>query len=814
MTDPTAARGPARLWRHLRLGQKVGLAILAACVPVVSLGIQVAAISSNLLKEAVLSNAGLAARVEADGVATALAAATDAVESIADDQTFQELIEQQSRLDGASGTTSQLQTYTELVWGRFRTDGLVGLSVVSNGGGGIQAQGDLSPEAEALRIEVGQRTLVVGEAFTAPSGAQHLAIVRSVAPPNGGVGVQIVTEWDITTLLAGVVDPSNVRLAERTLVLQQQNNGSYVAVLRSDSTQTGQTIALASSPVAGADDPAVEAVDELGIDVVQGAARVGSDPGWVVVVEEHQSVAYAELDRVRSAVIIVFVAAGLMILAVVAVAFRSFARRLGRMTSLAEAVASGDLTVRTGDPRHDELGRLSHAFDDMTEALAEDIARRERVEAQLAYQATHDALTGLPNRQQLIGELDEVLETEDVVAVLFVDLDGFKAVNDNHGHGAGDELLVRVAERLRDVLRPNDFLARLGGDEFVIVLRQMGILEAERLAERVVGALELPFIVSNVEVSISASIGVSSGDSEQSGERLIKEADIAMYRAKAMGKGRAVRVTDESLDAVEEKSSVLAELRQAVARNHLELQWWPVADLSTGSLTGMEATVRWRHPERGVIPPAEFLPLARTSGFATQIDQWVVTRAAELADEWLAAGLGVTDLELAINLTPDVFTDSRSQALCRTAFSGGRLRASNFRIEVPEAILAEDSEILRRSFDAFREIGTPVTLDRFGADRHSVDRLPRYAIDAVKIDLALTSDLTNRLSSRTLVASLISLADNAGLRITAAGVDTAVQRDELLELGCTRGQGRWVSPVLSSDDMAHLIEARHLVEPI
>ncbi len=485
------------------------------------------------------------------------------------------------------------------------------------------------------------------------------------------------------------------------------------------------------------------------------------------------------------------------------------------MTALAEAVADGDLTVRTGDERFDELGRLSMAFDDMTEALAQDIARRERVEAQLAYQATHDSLTGLPNRQQLVAELDQMLLSDvDLLSVLFVDLDGFKQVNDRYGHGAGDELLIRVAERLRDVLRPADFLARLGGDEFVIVLHGLGILEAERLASRVVAALELPFIVSDVEVAISASIGVSSGDHERSGERLIKEADIAMYRAKAMGKGRAVRVTEESLEEVEVRVSVLSELREAVARDELQLELWPIGDLETGTLSGMEATVRWNHPERGIVPPAEFLPLASSSGFATQIDEWVITHAVRLAGRWAAAGLPVSDLEMAINLTADVFLDRRSRDLLEAEIGRSGLRPSNFRIEVPERVLRNDAEVLKDAFDNYRALGTPVTLDRFGSDRTNVDRLPRYAIDAVKIDLSLTSDLANRLSSRALVGSLITMASNAGLRISAAGVDANTQRLELIELGCLRGQGLWLSSVLSPDEMADMIRNRHLLDTV
>lgn len=790
------------------------MAILAACLPIVALGVQVADIASGLLRDAILSNAGLSARVEAGAVDSALNQALEGVDSIAEDETFQSLIVEQTRLDSTSGTSERLGSFLELVYGRFRTDGMVGLAVISSGGSRLPTQGSLDPQTEAARLQAGDRTLIVGDAFLV-RGEPHIPIIRNVSPVGGGIGVQIVTEWVVADLMAGVIDPSNIRSTERSLLLQQNGDGRYTAILRSDSTQIGQILSVDQTPVLGAEQPGVEVVDEFGNEVVQAASRLSSKAGWIVVTEEHQSVAYAELDRVRVAVIAVFVAAGFMMLIVVGLAFRSFSRRLGRMTQLAEAVASGDLTVRTGDDRMDELGRLSDAFDDMTEALAEDIARRERVEAQLAYQATHDPLTGLPNRQQLITQLDEMLSLEhEQLSVLFVDLDGFKEVNDRHGHGAGDELLIRVAERLRDVLRPMDFVARLGGDEFVIVLHGLGLLESERLANRVVSSLELPFIVADVEISISASIGVSSAEQERSGERLIKEADIAMYRAKAMGKGRAVRVTEESIDAIEERVSVLAELRQAVARDELQLELWPIGDLRSGTLLGMEATVRWSHPERGIVPPAEFMPLARSSGFATQIDEWVVARSVRLAGSWHEAGLPMGDLEMAINLTTDTFLDARTIELLESEIGRTNLRPANFRVEVPEAVLSTDATILEDAFGRFRRLGTPVTLDRFGSDHTNADRLPRYAIDAVKIDLHLIADLSNRLSSRALVGSLMALARTSGLRIAAAGVDDNRLRRELLELDCSRGQGLWLSPILSPDEMAEMLRNRNLIDSV
>lgn len=804
------------------------MAVLASCIPLVVMGVQVANVASGLLQDQVLSNVGLVGRVESERVSAAMDRASDGVKSIARDQRFQALVNEQSQLGSQAGNIVSFQEYLDVVAGRFRVDGLDAIQIRTNSGdiftpsvggdvagdaAGFVQSGEMSPQTEGQRLQIGATTSVVGTVFTDTNGRPKIPIFERFESSGGGIGVMIVTEWDLETLLRGGIELTSIGESARTMVLQPNSDGTYTVINRTDSSVVGQVVTIDTNPVLGQSSPVIEAEDQFGTAVVQASSRVAVGPSWIAVVEVERADVYRDLGRVRLGVIAVFVTAGLVILGVMALVLRSFVRRLARMTVLAEAVANGDLTVRTDDKSLDELGRLSNAFDDMASALAEDIARRERMEAQLAYQATHDSLTGLPNRQQLIDEVDQLLmESSDQISVLFVDLDGFKEVNDRHGHGAGDELLIRVSERLRDVLRPADFLARLGGDEFVIVLQGLGLMESERLASRVVASLELPFIVNDVEVAISASIGVSSASEERSSEQLIKEADIAMYRAKAMGKGRAMRITDESMQEVDDRASVLSELRQAVSNGDLQLLLWPIGDLADGTLVGMEATVRWLHPERGIVPPAEFLPMAQKAGFATQIDEWVISRAVSLMAEWRDAGLDVDGLEMSINLTTEMFLDPRSRQLLTEEISRVGLRTSNFRIEVPETVLRSDGSLLRDVFNTYRAVGMAVTLDRFGTDYSSLDRLPRFAIDAVKIDLNLISDLGNRLSSRALVGSLITLAQTAGLRISAAGVDDDMLRQQLVDLGCVRGQGSWLSGSVDTDEMAEMISSRHFMD--
>ncbi len=803
---------------HMRLAQKVTLAVLVACVPIVLLGLWVASFAANLVKTEVNENIGLSGQVESERVSFALGRAESILLEIGGREAFVRNVNQLIG-NSANELSAREQLQAEII--NAQSDnaerGLVSIAVFVFGNLEASA-GEMDPAVEGSWSKVGPDDLrLTDRAFALDNGTVHVPILRYIATTEGieqsDVGVVIVSEWDVDQLIASVSGRTTQERGLQTFLLQPNPDGSLLVVGGSNLNELGRIKSLEVNPEIDSAPIVKETIADDGDEVVQASARVKTEAGWVSVLEVDRAVAYADLDSVRLRLITVFIAAAMVIVLVVVLAFRSFARRLGRMTDLAESVASGDLTVRTGDPRRDELGRLSYAFDEMTQALAEDIARRERMEAQLEYQASHDALTGLPNRAHLVQELDQMLVNEgELISVLFVDLDGFKAVNDRLGHGAGDELLVRVGERLRDVLRPSDFLARLGGDEFTIVLRGLGIMESERLAGRVVAALELPFIVADEEVSISASIGVAAASSERSTETLIKQADVAMYRAKAQGKGRAVRVTPETLAEVDDRVSILAELREATANGELQMMFWPTGDLRDGSLRGMEATVRWNHPERGVITPADFLPLAINSGFATQIDEWVIANSTAMFARWQKAGLPVRDLQMSINLVPEMFLKSRSRQLMTQEINRHGLKASNFRIEVPEVVLRTGSDALKDVFDTYRALGVPVTLDRFGSDYSNLDLLPRFAIDSVKIDLHLISDLTNRLSSRALVGSLITLAQTAGLRVAAAGVDDESTRDQLIELGCHQGQGLWLAPALEEDALIEMLESRHLLE--
>lgn len=789
--------------------------MLVSLVPIVALGFWVADFASSVLEEEVQQSIGRAGEIQAERVNNSVLAGVGYLGQITNDPSFLRNVDQQGSLDN---TTESAQFFTDFVTAQFELeagDGLVGLAVFTIGGGEPRLAGELSSATAFLRTRIpeGENT-IIGEAFLTEDGDARLPVARRVrGTNNNGSSVTIVAEWSIDELVHDAIDPATLGESARSLIAQQNTDGSMTVVAGSDRNLLGEIIAISTNPVVGEGTVGQTGQPLVGLSpVVQATTRVPGDPGWVSIIEIDESEIFSELDAIRSRLITVFIAAGMAILLVVVFGVRGFVRRLGRVSDLAASIADGDLTVRIGDHRGDELGRLSSAFDDMASALAIDIARREQIEEELAYQATHDALTGLPNRSQLVEQLDLILsDKSETVSCLFVDLDGFKAVNDRLGHGAGDELLIRVGERLTDVLRPSDFLARLGGDEFVVILRGLGPVASERLAGRIVAALELPFIVSDEEVQISASIGVAAASDDHTTERLIKEADIGMYRAKAKGRGRAVRVTDETMREVDERVTLLAELREAVAHDQLELTLVPMADLRDGSLRSVETAVRWHHPTRGLITALAFEQMIADSGTSQQLDEWVVIQATKLFASWRDAGLPVADIDLSINLSPHGFVGSRARQLLTEQLSRLDLSPANFRIEVSETVLRHDPSTLREVFDTYRAAGVSVTIDSFGSDYSNLELLPRYAIDAVKIDLAQVADLTNRLSSRALVSSLITLAQTAGLRVTAAGIDDEETRTQMIELGCFWGQGLWFSPPVLEPEFIDVLERRHLL---
>jgi diguanylate cyclase (GGDEF)-like protein len=404
-------------------------------------------------------------------------------------------------------------------------------------------------------------------------------------------------------------------------------------------------------------------------------------------------------------------------------------------------------------------------------------------------QVLSDPLTGLANRT-LVEELTErSLGRGGAVSVLFIDLDDFKDVNDSRGHAAGDEVLLVLADRLRGCVRPGDVVARLGGDEFAVVV-DGGDDVARAVGDRVLTALALPVPLDGGAVAAHGSIGVatsSDGDAREVAGELLRNADLAMYLAKAQGKNRLVVYADGMAEAARRRADLSRDLNDAAVSGQLEVHYQPVVRLTDDRITGFEALVRWHHPERGLVPPTEFIPLAEETGAITGIGRWVLREATRQGAAWTAA-TGVP-LRMAVNLLPRQFQDGDVTADVLAALHESGLPADQLTLEVTEGVLVRDLDAVVAELEALRRLGIRIAIDDFGTGFAGLSYLRHLPADVIKIDRSFVSDLPSSRSATTLITSIVELARTLGLDVVAEGVETEEQRRVLADLDCARAQG-------------------------
>jgi diguanylate cyclase (GGDEF)-like protein/PAS domain S-box-containing protein len=442
-----------------------------------------------------------------------------------------------------------------------------------------------------------------------------------------------------------------------------------------------------------------------------------------------------------------------------------------------------------------------------------DLTVRKALEEQLAHDAAHDPLTGLPNRTLLVDHLEATLARAERsgthTAVLFVDLDRFKLVNDAMGPTAGDELLVHFTRRLNSVLRDADLAGRTGGDEFVIVCTDLeDPTEAEAIAGRVADVLGDPFTVQGRTVFVTASIGIALAEPGALAGDVLRSADAAAYRAKDRGRNR-YEVFDDALRAATTAAlEIETDLHRALERHQLFLRYQPVVELTTGRLIGAEALVRWQHPQRGLLTPEQFLPAAEASGL-------VVAIGREMLD--LAAGaLAAVPVEalpsINVNISPRELAQRDLVDRIREELGDNGVDARRLCIEITENAVLDELDIAIETLDAIRELGVRLAIDDFGTGYSSLSYLRRLPVDTVKIDRTFTTELNTDSNDMTIVAGIIGLARGLGLQVVAEGVETERQAEILVELGCAQGQGFLFSPPVALDDLLRL-RNHHVVEP-
>jgi len=451
--------------------------------------------------------------------------------------------------------------------------------------------------------------------------------------------------------------------------------------------------------------------------------------------------------------------------------------------------------------------------EEVLEGTIVDITARKEAEERIEYQAYHDALTDLPNRflflDRLVIALAQAKRHNRCVAVLFLDLDHFKVVNDTLAHSAGDDLLRAVALRLTSCLRSEDTVARLGGDEFVFILPNVhpsgAAASAARVAEKVLDVVRTPFVINGQELFVTASIGIAMSPHDgMEPETLVKNADAAMYRAKDQGRNAYHFHTPLSQRRAEVRLTLESALRRAIERDELFLVYQPQVDLKTGRISGFEALLRWNRPGFGVMEPKDFIPLAEEIGAIVPIGEWVLSSACRQMRIWHLQGR--SDLRLAINLSPRQFQHESLTKMVESVLEDTQLDASSLEIEITESLSIHDSDLTIGRLSHFRGLGITVSLDDFGTGYSSLAHLRMLPIDSVKIDRSFITDLREIGAERAIVEAIVTMAHSLGLRVVAEGVETEAQQAVLSAVGCDEMQGFVYAKPLRPEDMGAMLQ--------
>ncbi len=452
-------------------------------------------------------------------------------------------------------------------------------------------------------------------------------------------------------------------------------------------------------------------------------------------------------------------------------------------------------------------------------------AREEQADyaEELRHRTLHDALTGLPNRMLVLDRLTHALHrarrTGSGVGVLFLDLDEFKVVNDSLGHDRGDELLVEMGRRLTSVLRAGDTAARLGGDEFVVVCEDLDPADEDAemalVVERVAAALREPFRIAGRDIMCTASMGiaVAAADHDQP-EQLLRDADMAMYRAKRRGRGRVDVFDDDLRTRALHRMQTELSLRRAVAEGELSLQYQPVVDVTTGRMVGVESLVRWVHPERGLVAPEEFLPVAEASGLVVPLGRWVLTEACRQAAVWQKEAEAGHPFWLAVNVSLQELTEGTFAQAVATAVAEAGVDPGRLRLEITERAMLEVARLTATELARLDEQGVMIGLDDFGTGYSSLALLRRIPVRFLKIDQTFVTGLDENRGDEAIVEAVLGLGRSLGLEVVAEGIETPGQLSQVARLGCRLGQGFHLArPQAAADISRRLRQQRHTVAP-
>ncbi|HET6866263.1 MAG TPA: EAL domain-containing protein, partial [Solirubrobacteraceae bacterium] len=450
---------------------------------------------------------------------------------------------------------------------------------------------------------------------------------------------------------------------------------------------------------------------------------------------------------------------------------------------------------------------------DFLQALANvlaDALERQAIEDAIRERAVHDPLTGLPNRVLFVDRLEHALarlgRQDSLAAILFLDLDHFKLVNDSLGHHVGDELLTAAAPRLRQALRSSDTVARFGGDEFGILLEDIASeRDAIETAERIAAIFARPFVLSGSEHFVTTSIGIALARGGERADELIRDADAAMYRAKDRGRAR-YEVFDEGMRGrAIERLRVENDLRRAIERGELRLEYQPVVSLSNFSIVGVEALLRWRHPQRGEVPPSEFIPIAEENGLIEPIGRWVLEHACRQAAQWYRARPDAAPLTMSVNLSAVQVRRSLPDVV-RSVLRSTGLDPACLSLEITETVMVRDAEGLGEVLQALKALGVRLVLDDFGTGYSSLSYLTRLPLDVLKVDRSFVDGLGSESRDTAITETIIAMSRALSLDVVAEGVETPEHVSELSRLGCGLAQGFHFSRAVPAEEISRALE--------